>query len=291
MPPSKSSKIKKVFGIFGNPIAHTLSPLMHQTAFETLGLPYTYVPFKVQNHALEQATRSLAALGISGINVTIPHKKNIIPFLDEITPTASKIGAVNTIDNRSGRLIGHNTDGAGFIASLREQGVDPAGMVVFLIGAGGAARGVAVALLAAGVKKMVIQVRNINRGRYLADHLSAHFSDVEMTVKQMAFGKNEPIQTKGKILLINTTPLGMKPDDPLPFDSSFIHTGWVVADLIYRPYETALLLAAKKRGATTVPGLGMLLYQGALAFKIWTKEKPPIEAMRQSLLSAFSDSD
>jgi len=289
MPSSKSSKITKVFGIFGNPIAHTLSPLMHQTAFEALGLPYTYVPFEVQNSALEQATRSLVALGISGINVTIPHKKNIMPFLDEVTPEASQIGAVNTIENRSGHLIGHNTDGAGFVASLRDQGVNPDGMTVLMIGAGGAAQGVAIALLAAGISEILILVRDISRGQRLADHLLLHFTDAKITVKSMALGEGSFPETEKKILFINTTPLGMKQDDPLPFNPAFIRSEWVVADLIYRPYETPLLLAAKKKGASTVPGLGMLLYQGTLAFEIWTKVKPPIEAMRKALLSAFSE--
>ena len=287
MTPCRPSGRTQIFGIFGYPVRHTLSPQMHHAAFEALGLQNAYLPFEVHPDQLKKAVESIVPLGIRGVNVTIPHKKNVIPFLDQIDPEAKKMGAVNTIKNEAGRLIGFNTDGRGFVASLREAGVDPAGMTVLLIGAGGAARGLSVALLDAGVSEMHILARRAEAGLRLAEHLKS-FSPGFKISSQGFDVRNQIVKGNTPVLLINTTPLGMGTEDPLPFPLSQIGATWVIADLIYRPYETPLLTEAKKIGALTVPGLGMLLHQGALAFEIWTGHLPPIEIMRQALLDAFS---
>lgn len=277
-----------IFGIFGNPIAHTLSPVMHNAAFRALGLPYRYLPFQVHPENLKRAVDAIIPLGIRGVNVTIPHKEAVMPFLDSIDSEAQKIGAVNTIVSASNRLIGHNTDGRGFLASLFEMDVDPSGKRVILIGAGGAARGVAIALAAAGVSEVILIARTPSRGKELADRLTVLSPRLKISVFGTDFEKESSFNHDRPTLLINTTPLGMKENDPLPFSASLLNPAWVVADLIYRPYETPLLSAAKKIGAKTVPGMGMLLHQGALAFEIWTKEKPPLQIMRAALQEALN---
>src|SRR5581483_1222159 len=276
-----------IFGIFGSPIAHTLSPVMHNAAFQALGLPYRYLPFQVRPKNLKKAVEGIIPLGIGGINVTIPHKETVLPLLDSVDSEAQKIGAVNTVVVASDRLIGHNTDGRGFLASLFEGDIDPTGKRVILVGAGGAARGVAIALAAAGASEMILIARTSSRGKELADRLAALSPRLKVSVLGTDFEKESPFRQGRPTLLVNTTPLGMKEGDLLPFPASLLDPAWIVADLIYRPYETLLLSAAKKIGAKTVSGLGMLLHQGALAFELWTKEKPPLQIMRSSLYEAL----
>lgn len=278
-----------IFGIFGCPIHHTLSPQMHLAAFEALGLDNVYLPFAVHPEQLKKAVESILPLGLRGLNITIPHKESVMPFLDEIDPSAKNIGAVNTIEVSSGRLIGHNTDGKGFVRSLFEAGVNPVGMSVLMLGTGGAAKGVAIALLDAGVTEIIILARRREKGVELSKHLKTMSPQTKISVLDF---NSKPVHagaTDCPILLINTTPLGMKAGDPLPFSPLNIQESWVVADLIYNPYETSLLIAAKEIGAKTVPGLGMLLHQGTLAFEIWTQQKPPLAVMRKALFQAFKD--
>lgn len=289
MSPVQPTGDTQVFGIFGWPVRHTLSPQMQHAAFLAAGLQAAYLPFEVHPAQLQKAVASIRALGIKGVNVTLPHKEAVLSFLDEIDPEAEKIGAVNTIKNDAGRLIGYNTDGKGYLASLSEMGVDPAGKTVILLGAGGAAKGVALALIGAGVREMIIRVRRAEAGAALADHLKTVSGDCDITLAAFDDPKDRALKTAQPVLLINSTPLGMKPGDPLPFPPSLIKPDWVVSDLIYRPFETALLAAAKEMGAKTAPGLGMLLHQGTLAFEIWTALKPPIQAMRRALLDALPD--
>lgn len=279
----------KLFGIFGNPVQHSLSPRMHHAAFEALNLPHVYLPFRIAPDQLKEAVDAIRTLGIQGINVTIPHKEKIMPYLDEIDPAAKKIGAVNTIKNEGGRLIGFNTDGKGFVASLIESGLNPADQAILLIGAGGAAKSVAMALLAAGSTEIHIRTRRATAGENLATRLQSISPHSKITASTDTSGKEISLQTHKPVLLINSTPLGMQSTDALPFPPAQIKAQWTVADLIYRPYETPLLLAAKKIGASTIPGLGMLLHQGTLAFEIWTGLKAPVTIMRQALWKAFSE--
>lgn len=278
----------KIFGILGYPIAHTLSPLMHNAAFDALGLPYRYLPFEVDPGRLEGAVKGILPLGILGVNVTLPHKETILPFLDEIDAAAETIGAVNTIEVASGRLIGRNTDGRGFLESLREANVDPAGKRVILLGTGGAARAVAVTLAQQPILEMVIVARTAARGKALADRLAAITPHLKTSLAGVDFSPGFPADSDRPTLLVNATPLGMKQGDPSPFPPRLLDPRWSVADLIYRPEETPLLAAAKAAGATIVPGLGMLLHQGAFAFEIWTKQRAPLSKMRQALQAALS---
>ncbi len=258
---------------------------MHNAAFSALGLPHLYLPFGVSPRRLKTAIASIDALGIRGLNITRPHKEAVIPYLDRLTDEAEKIGAVNTIQIFRGKKIGHNTDGLGYLNSLLEANVDPSGMRVILLGSGGAARGVAVSLLTQKISELIIMARSEARGAILAKELSVLFPKRKISLvpfDQKGF-KNQPL------LLINTTPLGMKNDDPLPFSSECLHPKWIVSDLIYAPAQTALLQAASAMGAKTVSGLGMLLHQGAISFEIWTKQKAPIAVMRLALEQAIAN--
>ena len=273
---------KTLFGIFGWPARHSLSPAMHNAAFRALDLPCRYETFEVAPDHLPDAVRAIRALGLGGVNVTIPHKQAVIPLLDVIDPQAGRIGAVNTIAVSGGRLIGHNTDGEGFLRSLLEAGVDPVARPVVLLGAGGAALGVADALLDRGVSDLSLLARSPEKLAPVAARLASAHPAARVTTADLA----SPLPT-GSVLLINATPLGMKPGDPLPCAVELIDPASVVADLVYRPDETPLLAAAKRRGATIVPGLGMLLHQGALAFEIWTRQPAPVAVMRAALVAAL----
>ncbi len=267
----------KVVGIFGYPVEHSLSPCMHNAAFNYLKLDFCYVPFMVAPESLPDALKGLRALNIIGVNVTIPHKERIIAFLDDLSDEAEFIGSVNTITNSSGRLTGFNTDGKGFMSSLLEAGIDISGKKVLLIGAGGAARAVGY-YLSRNTSCLFIYNRTIKRAESLKTHLYRVNNNVEIV--------SEDVVSKSSFLsdidmIVNTTPLGMKSDDPLPLDTSMLMNHQVVCDLIYK--ETPLLKAASRKGCRTLNGMGMLLWQGALAFEKWTGIKPPVEVMREAL--------
>jgi len=272
-----------VFGIFGDPISHSLSPVIHNAAFLALNLPHYYVPFHVPKERLKEAISAVVGLGIGGINVTIPHKETVIPFLSDLSDEARKIGAVNTVEVSGNHLIGHNTDGLGFLNSLLELNINPCGLRVILLGAGGAARGVAVSLLNAHISELCIVARSAERRSILYNDLCSLFPNNEISAYSLDkddFG-DEPT------LLINTTPLGMNVGDPLPYPRGRIYPDWVVSDLVYNPVKTRFLRAAEKAGAKIVPGIGMLLHQATLSFEIFTQQKAPIEAMRMAILAYF----
>lgn len=285
----------KIFGILGYPIHHTLSPIMQNAAFDGLSLPCHYLQFEVHPDHLERAVRGIIPLDIHGLNITLPHKEAVIPYLDELAGTAKQMGAVNTIARRGDALIGHNTDGEGFIRSLTEAGIDPSGKRVLLLGAGGVARSVSFSLAETGVSEMVFITRNKDRGEGLAKALRSLFPGLKISVVpsdltadgHLVWHPAEHLPT----ILVNATPLGMKKEDPLPFPESSLRPGWVVVDLVYRPRETPLLRSAKRVGAQGVPGIGMLLHQGALAFEIWLKEKAPLSLMREALERALAALD
>lgn len=278
----------RVLGIFGYPVAHSASPLMQNAAFEASGLDFVYVPFAVSPAALAMAVAGIKAIGMAGVNVTIPHKEAVLELLDETSPEAELMGAVNTIVNTDGRLVGHNTDGGGFLRSLEEEaGFRVAGKTVLLLGAGGAARGVAVRLALAGAHRIIIANRRPERARGIAEtvnkHTPASGEIAEMTVQALTGLLPETD------LIVNTTPIGMFPNTgempPLPVE--FLEKKHLVADLIYNPMDTTLLRRSRAAGAATLGGLGMLLYQGAIAFELWTGQKAPVDIMRQALAAHF----
>ncbi|HEX3032321.1 MAG TPA: shikimate dehydrogenase [Bacillota bacterium] len=276
----------KVVGIFGYPVEHSFSPAMHNGAFQFLGLDYAYLPFPVHPDNLAAGVNAVRALGLAGVNVTIPHKQAVIPFLDEVTPEAELIGAVNTIVNREGWLVGHNTDGQGFVTSLqKEAGVTPEGLEVLILGSGGAARGVAVQLALAGASNLYLVNRSLDKGAELAQVISLHTSasaqGIPWTPQALA-DLSHRVGTR-ECLVINTTPLGMYPHQHTvpPHILEVVQPGWLVADLVYNPVETQLLDRAAAKGCRTLSGLGMLLYQGALAFQLWTGHTAPLKTMEE----------
>lgn len=269
----------RVTGLIGYPVAHSLSPAMHNAAFAHLGLDYCYVPFPVRPGDVEQALGGTRALHIRGVNVTVPHKEQVAPHLDEVTTEARDIGAVNTICNEGGRLVGHNTDAAGFMRALAEEGIDVRRMRVLVLGAGGAARAVAYPL-----SREALSLSIYNRSRERAESLSACLGRFSgkihvMTPEQMAEEGLREVD-----LIVNATSLGLKRDDPLPVDPLLIGEQHLVCDLIY--HETALLREARQAGCRTVDGLGMLLWQGAYAFELWTGVGAPVDVMREALREA-----
>jgi len=278
-----SSKTKLV-GLFGHPVHHSQSPVMHNTAFVHQQLDFVYMAFDVLPEHLHEAVAGIRALGLRGVNVTLPHKVAIIPLLDEIDPLAERIGAVNTVVNENGRLIGYNTDGTGYVRSLTEEtGVDLRGQVVTLLGAGGAARAVAFTLAEQGVREIRIINRSPERAAQLAASLGAAVSACVVETEEA--GRVIADST----LLINTTSIGMYPHvDDMPVPDEWLHPGLIVSDLIYNPLETKLLRQARAIGARTHSGVGMFVYQGALAFELWTGEQAPSGIMREIVLQQLN---
>jgi shikimate dehydrogenase len=269
-----------ILGVIGHPVSHSGSPAMHNAALESTGLDYVYVAFTVPPEGAEGVGDAMRALNIRGLNVTVPHKQTVISCLDEVSQEAQAIGAVNTIDHRDGRLYGHNTDAYGLVASLREEGgLQRLPAKVALLGAGGAARAILYALLAAEeVEHVALLNRTIARAESLAMDLNA---GSRVTVQPLA----ETTALADAGLVINSTSIGMEPDaeaSPLG-DGAGLHDGMVVVDIVYKPLETRLLQQARVAGARTVDGLGMLVHQGARAFELWTGVAPPVDVMRNAL--------
>lgn len=272
----------KVLGIFGYPVTHTLSPVMQNAAIQKLGLNYVYVPFEVRPEELESAVKSIKALGIAGVNVTVPHKENIMPFLDEVTEEAALIGSVNTIVNKDGRLIGHNTDSAGYIRSLREDaGFEPKGKNLLVIGAGGAARGIIAGLSLEGASRIIIANRTVEKAASLADEFGTKFSSVSFISASLSALKDHSILSSID-LIINTTSAGIEGGAP-EVDFSLTPKLTLVSDIVYKPPVTPFMKAAEAAGRRTIGGLGMLIYQGAISFEIWTGQKAPVDAMKKAL--------
>jgi len=276
----------KILGIFGYPIEHTLSPAMHNAAIEALGVDMVYLPFEVRPERLGMAVEAIRSLDILGVNVTIPHKSVVIPYLDRISEEARVIGAINTIVNREGELIGYNTDGEGYVRSLkRELGFDFKGKTVLLLGAGGAARGILVSIAREGPKDVIVANRTIAKASALVRELKGQFPDVGVTALGL-IPEILKVHMGGTTLLINTTSLGMRgegiglPLDALPGDA-------VVSDIVYRPLMTPLLKEASALGLITHNGLGMLVEQGALSLKLWTGLDAPREIMREVVLKSL----
>ena len=277
----------KLLGVFGCPIEHSLSPAMHNAALQELGLDYVYLAFNVDPQRLESAVSAIRALGIVGVNVTIPHKENIIRFLDEISPEAKLIGSVNTISNKAGRLRGDTTDGEGFIRGLEAAGADVSGKRAVMIGAGGSARAVLYSLVARGASVIVIN-RTAERGEKLAREINELTSPG--AVQAAPLSPDSLKEAVGRAdLLVNCTSVGMWPNiNESPCPEEFLHPDLLVYDLVYNPPRTELMKAAERVGATAISGLKMLVYQGAASLSIWTGSAPPIDVMEEAAVSELA---
>jgi len=274
----------RLCGILGYPLDHTLSPTMHNAAFAALGLDWAYVPWPVPPDRLGEALRGLRALAnFAGANVTVPHKEAILPHLDDLTPGARAVGAVNTIVRVSDRLTGHTTDGAGLLAGLAEA-LDfcPKEAHIVIVGAGGGARAAAFALAAAGARRLVILNRSIERARALAADVGRATPAVEAVAYPLHQFPADQILGSAD-LVMNATSIGLHAGDPSPLDLGPCRPPTVAHDLVYNPPETGFLREARARGLRAVNGLGMLVHQGAAAFALWTGRPAPIEAMRRAL--------
>ncbi|MFC1737406.1 shikimate dehydrogenase [Candidatus Hydrogenedentota bacterium] len=272
----------KVVGVAGWPIKHTLSPQMHNAAFQALGLDFVYVPFGIPPESLGGAVGALGDLGIVGMNFTIPHKLAVMELVDELSPEAEAIGAVNTIAAREGKLFGDNTDGRGFVMSLKEElDMDAAGKSFVVLGGGGAARGVAMGLGFAGAKSVVVANRTESKAVKIADDLAKVRECHVAVIGNDGEGLRRAVEEAE--VLVNTTSLGLHDGDPMPIAPELLHEGLSVCDIVYNPPVTPLLKAASERGLANANGLGMLVHQGAIAFELWTGVYPPADVMRKAI--------
>ena len=276
----------KIIGIIGDPIKHSRSPQIHNAAIAALGLDYVYVPFHVQSDNLGAAIEGFKATNVVGINVTIPHKQSVIPYLDEISREARLIGAVNTLIFKGGAIIGENTDAPGFLQAMQEDNLDvPQGGSAVIIGAGGSARAIVVTLALAGVQTICITNRTVSRSVALATDLSE-----KTGVSIYGIGLDNPKLPNAvgtSQLIVNTASTSMDVSHPLLIDPEWLVPQSIVYDIVYTPPKTRLLHAAAERGCHIIGGLGMLVHQGAIAFEKWTGVNPPVETMRQALQGAF----
>ena len=277
----------RVCAIIGDPVEHSLSPAMHNAAFRKLGLNLVYLAFKVTKNELKDAISGARSLGLRGLNVTMPHKNAVIKYLDEIDSKAKAIGAVNTILNNQGKLIGYNTDGNGAMIALKENGIYPEEKKMLILGAGGAAKAIAFQA-AQEVEELVILNRTSEKAEQLAELLCKKFGKKVKGVKLSAEVLKEEMKTTD--ILVNATSVGMHPDvNRSPVPSDLLRRDLCVMDIIYNPLETKLVKDAKSVGAKVVLGLEMLLYQGAVAFEIWTNCPAPVDVMKEAALNKLAE--
>ena len=272
----------RLYGIFGHPITHSLSPLMQTYAFQHHHLDCVYVPFPVAPDRLSEALPGAIALGIHGLNITIPHKEAILPLLDAVAVEAQFVGAVNTVVIRDGQTTGYNTDGIGFLQPLSELGMAFADISVCVLGAGGAARAITMALLQAGCPELTLSNRTPARAEQLCVALQDRFPQAHLRCVPFAQAA-EVARESG--LVVNATSIGLSPDAANLLPEAALRPQQVVYDIVYRPLHTPLLQAAQRRGATIVPGIDMLIGQGAEAFRLWTGLPFPTAELRRLLHS------
>ena len=272
----------KVFCVIGNPIEHSLSPIMHNAAFRHLNIDAVYVSFKVEEETLEDAVRGMSSLGICGMNVTMPHKTAIVKYLDETDPAAKFVGAVNTVLNANGKLVGFNTDGVGALRALEENYVKPRGKKFLLLGAGGAGRAIAFQL-AQEADELAILNRDAKKARVLADALRKRFN--KKVVGESLLHNVLKNWIKDVDVLINATSVGMRPhQNETLVEKSLLRPELIVMDIVYDPIETRLLKDAKSVGAKVIYGTEMLVFQGAASFEIWFNRPAPVNVMREAIM-------
>ena len=280
----------KVCGLIGDPVEHSMSPVMHNAAFRELGLNYLYVPFRVKKEEIGKAIDGMRALNLRGLNITIPHKVAIIPLLDELDPLAEKIGAVNTIVNNDGVLRGYNTDASGLLQSMWTNGIEPRDKNIVIIGAGGASRAVTFILADKKARLVILnRIQELDWAKELASRITQTFRQkieaLELTRENLA-----KVLNKADILL-NATNAGMSPNtEETPVDADLLRPELVVYDIVYNPSKTRLLREAEMINAKTIGGLDMLTWQGALAFQMWTGRKAPVELMKREAAKLLEQS-
>lgn len=272
--------------LIGQPVEHSISPQMHNEAFRQLGLDYVYLAFDIAPEDLKGAVEGLKKIGIRGFNVTMPHKTALVELVDELTPAAQIAGACNTIINEDGHLIGHTTDGIGFMDAARDAGYDLKGKTMTILGCGGAATAIIAQAALDGVPEIMIFNRpggaSFARAAVFAEKVSA-MSDCRVSTHSLADHDDLHRAVAGSDILVNATNVGMAPDTdgcPIP-DASFFRPGLIVGDIIYNPRETKLLKMAREAGCFAFNGLYMLLFQGAASFRCWTGREMPVEIIRQ----------
>lgn len=277
----------ELIGLMAYPIRHSSSPAMHNEAFRKLGYDYAYLAFEVDNDSLEDAVKGLRALKLRGSNVSMPNKTVIHKYLDEISPAAQLCGAVNTVVNENGKLIGHITDGIGFMQSLKEQSIDVIGKKMTIVGAGGAATAIEIQAALDGVKE--ISIFNIKDKFWDNAQETVKKINENTSCKAALYDLQDLDKLKEEIedsfIFVNATGMGMKPLEGKTYipDKSFFRPELIVADVVYSPRETEMLKIAKEVGCKTMNGLGMMLFQGSAAFELWTGEAMPINHMKEFL--------
>lgn len=283
-----SGKIR-VCGIIGDPIGHSMSPVIHNAAFEKMGIDYLYVPFRVKKEALGEAIQGMRALNIRGLSVTIPHKVTVIPFLDELDPLAERIGAVNTIVNDDGVLRGYNTDATGFLQTLLERGVEPEKKNVVILGAGGASRAISFILAERGAHLVILnRLLELDWAEELASRISQIFTK-EVEALELNEENLAKVLEKADIV-VNATSVGMSPNiDETPIPAKLLKPGLIVFDIVYNPIKTRLLREAEAAGAKTISGFNMFVWQGVLAFELWTGMKAPVKLMREEAIKGLQE--
>ena len=276
----------RIVGVIGDPVQHSRSPQMHNAAILERKLDYVYVPFHVRSGELQEAIEGFKALNVLGVNVTIPHKQTVMSILDDVSHEATLIGAANTLIFCDGRVSGDNTDAQGFLRAMTEEGIDiPVGGSAVVLGAGGAARAVVVALALSGLDLITIANRTEWKAIQFEKDL-ATISETEISAVDLASNQLN-LAIRSADLLVNTTSVGMQETDQLLIDPDFLNPGTVVYEIVYTPPETPLLRVAREKGCQTIGGIGMLVHQGAIAFEKLIGIVPNVETMRIALKQAL----
>lgn len=274
----------RLISLLGNPVKHSYSPYMHNLSFESLKLDFAYMAFEIEDNKIKEAIEAMRVLNVKGFNITMPYKEEAIQFLDAIDDEARIIGSVNTVLHNNGKLIGYNTDGKGFIKALEEKSVDFKDKKIVILGSGGAAKAIAIQLALDSVKEIVIANRTLVKAEIIVDIIKKHIPNVK--VKSIKLDdKLLKKELADATILINTSSIGMKDTlgESIIKDVEILHDNLLVADTIYNPSKTKLLSQAEEIGCKTMNGLSMLVYQGALAFKIWTGRDMPKSIIEDTL--------
>lgn len=277
----------KILGVFGDPVGHSLSPVMHNAAIEALGIDYLYLPFHVTSEGLPGAIAGVRAMEFAGVNCTIPHKEAVGALLDDVSESAKILESVNTVINRGGKLFGDSTDGPGFLRSVEEHWGKIDGCRALVLGAGGSSKAVCFALAGQGCKIRIAN-RTFARGAELANKLNSICGGGTADVVELSPESLERT-VHGTDILVNTTSVGMWPKETVtPIEKSYIRNHLLIYDLVYSPNPTRLVAEAREVGAKAECGLGMLVWQGALSFEMWTSCPAPVTIMRDSLVNALA---